>query len=175
MDKWIRRWTVPSASGGRPHTVAMDKEGNFGCDCLAWTRNTPRKDCKHIKGVKGGDYEQASASKAEYVLAMVQKPKYNEKTNQLFIPLLILPDTRLMEATIVYYMLKHGYTMQEIREIRHGIPKEWTKNAVIDHVETHGEAEYPPPPKRYFTEISAPKTKKKAPKKKSAAYLGKAR
>ena len=45
-------------------------------------------------------------------------------------------------ATICFHMLKHGYTMGEIREIRN-IPSSWTAKAIIDHVNYHGEAEYP--------------------------------
>ena len=143
-DKWVQRWKVPKSTGDGDWIVAVDVEGNWGCNCPKWKFTFPRKDCDHIKRVKGGEYDLPTMEKAEYRLAKVPKPKYDAKTNTLLVPLLALPDTRMMEATIVYYMLNHGYTMPEVRRIRHHIPKEWTKDAVIAHVEAHGEAEYPP-------------------------------
>jgi hypothetical protein len=82
-------------------------------------------------------------NKPMYVLAKVLKPKYEPEKNKLLVPLVAVPDTIMMEATICYYMIKHGYSMSEIREIRRHIPKQWTKEAVISHVERNGEAEYP--------------------------------
>ena len=53
-DKWVKRWTIPSSRGGL-HIVGQDAEGNYGCDCIGWTRHMPRRDCTHITQVKAGD------------------------------------------------------------------------------------------------------------------------
>jgi len=67
---------------------------------------------------------------------------FDEKNNRLLCPLIGIPDTNMMEATICFYLLKYGYSMGEIRELRH-IPREWSARAIMAHVERHGEAEYP--------------------------------
>lgn len=89
----------------------------------------------------GGGTQCHRSQRPQYVLAKVYKPKYKAETNQLLIPLIGAPDAHMMEATICFYMLKYGYSMGEIREIRN-IPHEWTAKAIISHVERHGEAEY---------------------------------
>ncbi len=81
-------------------------------------------------------------TKPEYHLANVRKPQFDEKNNRLLIPLVAIPDAHMMEATICYHMLKHGYSMSEIRELRH-LPANWTMQAINAYVEEHGEAEYP--------------------------------
>ncbi|MBV6343626.1 SWIM zinc finger family protein [Candidatus Magnetobacterium casensis] len=140
-DKWVNRWPVPRSDGKGNWIVAVDKDGNWGCSCPVWKFG--RKECKHIGAIKSGEYDVPATAKAEYRLAKVLKPKYDAGTNTLLVPLIAIPDTRMMEATIVYYMLNHGYSMAEIRQMRH-LPKEWTKDAVVDYVREHGEAEYPP-------------------------------
>ena len=45
------QWYV-SGSGNMPYTVSEAKDGNWSCSCMAWTRNHPREDCKHIMRVK---------------------------------------------------------------------------------------------------------------------------
>jgi len=140
-DKWIKRWEVPKSSGDGNWVVALDKDGNYGCSCPIW--KFKRQECHHIKQIKmNGGKEVALQEKPEYRLAKVNKPKLDEATNRLLIPLIAIPDSHMMEATICFYMLKHGYSMGEVRQIRH-IPHEWTARAVYAHVETHGEAEYP--------------------------------
>lgn len=50
MAKWIKKWKVNSSSSDRIYTVAIDKNGNYGCSCPAWKFR--RQECKHIKSVK---------------------------------------------------------------------------------------------------------------------------
>jgi len=143
-DKWIKKWEVESKSSGNIYVVAQDKDGNYGCSCPVW--KFKRQECKHIRQIKESNPEESvviTTEKPDYVLAKVLKPTYKKETNQLLIPLIELPDVRFMEATICYNLLMHGYTMKEIREIRHHIPNEWTKEKIINHIQIHGEAEYP--------------------------------
>ena len=58
------------------------------------------------------------------------------------IPLVKIGDPQMMEATICYYLFKHGYSWKEIKEIRGHIPHSWTMRDVLAHVEHYGEAEY---------------------------------
>ena len=45
------QWYV-SGSAAEPYIVSEAKDGNWSCSCMAWTRNHPREDCKHIMRVK---------------------------------------------------------------------------------------------------------------------------
>jgi len=140
--RWVKRWEVPKSSGDGNWIVAIDKDGNYGCSCPVW--KFKRQECHHIKQVKMGfGTEQARKERPEYVLACVNKPTLKADTNQLLCPLIGLPDTHLMEATICYYLLKYGYSMGEIRKMRGHIPRDWTATAIMNHIERHGEAEYP--------------------------------
>jgi len=53
LDLWYYRnqWYV-SGSAAEPYTVSEANDGNWSCSCMAWTRNHPREDCKHIMRVK---------------------------------------------------------------------------------------------------------------------------
>lgn len=139
-DKWVKRWKVPKSKGDGEWTVAQDKDGNYGCNCPIWRFS--RKECHHIKQIKANG-ANALQEKPKYILANVAKPKLIKETNELYIPLVAIPDAHMMEATICFYLLKYGYSMSEIRQIRR-IPKEWTAEAIQNHVQAHGEAEYPP-------------------------------
>lgn len=48
---WTDQWAV-QGSGNAPYIVSHKKDGEWQCSCPAWTRNTPREDCKHILKVK---------------------------------------------------------------------------------------------------------------------------
>ena len=140
MGKWVKRWKV-NGSNGNVWIVAQDQEGNYGCSCPVWKFR--RQECHHIKQVKMGlGVEAQKIEKPKYVLAKVLKPTYKKETNELLIPLVGIPDAMMMEATICYNLLKYGYSMREIREIRH-IPDKWTAKSIINYIKTHGEAEYP--------------------------------
>lgn len=137
---WTKKWKVPG-SNGNTWTVAVKASSEYGCSCPVW--KFKRQECHHIKLVKmGGGEEKVDRPKPEYILATVRKPTYEEKENQLLIPLVGVPDALMMEATICYYLLKYGYSMGEIREQRR-IPREWTGKAIVAHIEAHGETEYP--------------------------------
>ena len=138
----MKKWKVPSSSSDKEWTVAQDENGNYGCECPVWKFR--RQECHHIRQVKNGLATSLQIpTKPKYVLAKVLKPTFKAETNELLIPLVAIPDAHMMEATIIYTMLKHGYSMTEIREIRNHIPADWTMKAIIGYVEEHGEAEYP--------------------------------
>lgn len=137
-DRWIKRWKVPKSSGDGFWTVAVDKDGNYGCSCPVWKFR--RQECHHIILVKNGGGELKE--KPKYILAKVLKPVYNKQKNELLIPLIAIPDVCMMEATICFYLFKYGYSLSEVRQIRR-IPSDWTMKAIIGHIETKGEAVYP--------------------------------
>ena len=139
MVRWIRKWKVPSSSGNDEHTVAIDKNGEYGCSCPVWKFR--RLECHHIQSVKNGN--GTVKEKPEYRLAKVLKPMYDLKNNRLLVPLIAIPDAIMMEATICYYLFKYGYSLSEVKQLRGHLPPSWTKKAIMSHIERDGEAEYP--------------------------------
>jgi hypothetical protein len=140
-DRWLKRWKIPKSSGDGFWTVAIDKKGNYGCSCPVWIFH--RKECHHILAVKNnGGAQVIDKPKPQYVLAQVLKPIYKEEENKLFIPLIDIPDGMMMEVTICYTMLKHGYSWAEVKQIRR-LPGSWTKQAVLYYIQRNGEACYP--------------------------------
>jgi hypothetical protein len=56
-SQYKRQWAVDASPTTKtpnpnPYTVSEAKDGNWSCSCMAWTRNHPREDCKHIMRVK---------------------------------------------------------------------------------------------------------------------------
>jgi len=49
---WVKKWYVPSSSSGDTYTVGLRDDGEYQCGCIGWTRHMPRRDCKHIRGIK---------------------------------------------------------------------------------------------------------------------------
>jgi len=137
-DKWIKRFKVQSSSGNGDYIVAIDKEGNYGCSCPVW--KFKRLECHHIKQIKlfGGDKIETT-NKPEYVLAKVFEPKL--KDGKILCPLIPFGDID-MEATIDVFLMKYGYSFSEVRELRH-IPAQWTKSAILNHIEKYGMKKYP--------------------------------
>ncbi len=147
-DKWVQRFMVPG-SNGAVWTVGIDAEGGFGCSCPVW--KFKREECKHIREIKREvkdniDILEANlpreANKPNVVLAKVHKPELRD--GKLYIPLVPFGNVD-MAATIIYHMMKYGYTMREIRKIRGTCcPESWTAKAVLEHIKVYGEAQYPP-------------------------------
>ena len=53
-----RQWDVGSFTDStkKPYKVSERRDGRWECSCPAWTRHTPRTDCKHIVKVKKASY-----------------------------------------------------------------------------------------------------------------------
>ena len=47
---WVQKWNVESSTGDKVYRVALDKNGDWGCDCPAWKFR--RQECRHIRAVK---------------------------------------------------------------------------------------------------------------------------
>jgi hypothetical protein len=52
---YSRQWDVGSFTDQtkKPYKVSERRDGRWECSCPAWTRHTPRTDCKHIRKVQG--------------------------------------------------------------------------------------------------------------------------
>ena len=56
----LKQWSVPSASGGDPHKVALKaKDHTYICDCLGFRY---RQTCRHIDTVKAGKTKRIVAA-----------------------------------------------------------------------------------------------------------------
>lgn len=68
-DKWIKRWKVPKSNGDGSWTVAVDKDGNYGCSCPAWKfQRLPfaeRVACHHIIEIQGNGGKEVKAQTLE--------------------------------------------------------------------------------------------------------------
>jgi hypothetical protein len=53
-DIYARQWDVGSFTDPtkKPYKVSERRDGRWECSCPAWTRHTPRTDCKHIVKVQ---------------------------------------------------------------------------------------------------------------------------
>ena len=51
---YARQWDVGSFTDPtkKPYKVSERRDGRWECSCPAWTRHTPRTDCKHIVKVQ---------------------------------------------------------------------------------------------------------------------------
>ena len=49
-DIYARQWDVGSFTDPtkKPYKVSERRDGRWECSCPAWTRHTPRTECKHI-------------------------------------------------------------------------------------------------------------------------------
>jgi len=55
---YIRQWDVASftKSSQKPYKISERYDGRWECSCPAWTRHTPRTDCKHIIKVRKANH-----------------------------------------------------------------------------------------------------------------------
>ena len=141
MESKIKSWKVEGSHGDVWTVLYSPVTKEVSCDCPLFIYH--RYECHHIKLVRLNKFfDKLTKGKPRCVLAKVLQPKYNERVNQLFIPLIPLPDKFAMELTIIYNMLKYGYSMGEIRELRY-VPKHVIMANVIEHISIFGEAKYP--------------------------------
>ena len=137
-DRWAHRWKVPG-SDGHEWTVAQAHDGSYGCSCPIW--RFKRQECHHIAFVKAQHPDpDAPITRPEYVLAAVDAPRV--EGGKMLIPLVEIGNGE-QEATIFAFLLEHGYSMGEVREMRVHVPREWTAKAIRAYVAEHGPAVFP--------------------------------
>jgi len=123
----IRTWRVPSSSiSGKYWTVARDEEGQWTCECPHWF-NRMRDvggECHHIKRVRHGFVSR----RPPIIQCEVDSPQFDKKKFELQVPLATVDDMKA-EAAVIMFLLEYGYSMMEVRELRH-IPKVWTQEKI---------------------------------------------
>lgn len=137
MSKWVKKWRV-EGSNGNEYVVAQGKVGEFGCSCPAWIFR--RIECRHIKYIKKNNpranmIETIPIKKPEVGYYNIEHPEYDKEKNIIKCPLIrIEPFDLSLEVEIDVMMIENGYSLSEVREIRH-LPREWTKRAIYSHYE----------------------------------------
>lgn len=143
-----KRFVVPSEINPDKKYTVVFENNRWKCSCPGWVFHNHGKtgfECKHIRAVKDGDYdkENTGMEKPEIILAKVRQPTYIEEENKILLPLIPLNTLQVpVTATICHNLLKHGYSMAEIRE-RYHLPQDWTKQAITEHIEKYGEFVFP--------------------------------
>jgi hypothetical protein len=90
MIIYDRQWKVPSDSSDKIYTVSL-KDSVYSCSCPAWTRRTPRKNCKHINRVLAGWYDSETLKAAlEIIPAIVEQVSWSDTTTRRTLPASIL-------------------------------------------------------------------------------------
>jgi hypothetical protein len=61
---YARQWDVGSFTDPtkKPYKVSERRDGGWECSCPAWTRHTPRLDCKHIRSLQRAILAMPAAS-----------------------------------------------------------------------------------------------------------------
>lgn len=143
-DKWRKRWQIGKSTGDGYWTVAVDKDGNYGCSCPVWKFRRDR--CKHIQYVQANPTlkpnEQTIIKTPDLIPANVLQPVFDEKSNRILYPLVSFQEGPWMEATICWFIMEHGFSWTELKSRRRHIPNSWTKRAVYAYIEEHGPAQY---------------------------------
>jgi len=130
----VRMWRIPSSSiSGKTYSVAKDSEGRWICTCPHWIHRLwdTFGECHHIKRAKHG-YVKKRPGLLE---CDIGAPYFDEESFKLRLPRVALGDTT-MEVTIILFLLEHGFSMTEIRDLR-GVPKHWTVQKIEEFLEFH--------------------------------------
>jgi hypothetical protein len=142
-DRWVKRWKVESHSTtGKFYTVALDRNGEYGCSCPVWKFR--RKQCKHIREVKAGNYEPETMiefKEPEFVLANVPQVTLDpENQERCLVPLIPIGDTHF-QATVVHDLLCMGFSWKTCRN-RYHIAKRNRKGDIIYTIQQQGRRIY---------------------------------
>lgn len=135
MTATKQTWSVRSETQpDKTYTVTKDGDA-YSCSCPHWVYR--RQKCKHIFAVKD-ERVGFEPSPKPFVLANVGE--VTETDDEFLLPLIPL-DHRTTDvlATILYDLMCLGVSWGAARE-RYAdmIPREWSKLAVIEHVERKG-------------------------------------
>lgn len=140
--KYLKKWQIPSENDeNKTYTVSLTDKNTFACSCPVWIFR--RQECKHIARVKRAvenneDISEIKLNPLHIVFANVKEVTLKEN-NEVYVPLLPLSNAHTTHflATIIYDLLKLGFTFCSLAE-RYDLPKEWTKQKVINYVEARG-------------------------------------
>lgn len=147
--RWISQWQVSSESSADSYTVSLKLDQTYACACPRWKfAKAPKPDCKHIKSVRGGDFDPIGVeprNEPEFELAMISEVTpvlTNGVVTKVQVPLYPMGDTHF-QATLVFDCLKYGVRFQTLRD-RYDIAKRNSRNNLIGYVIENGRRIYGP-------------------------------
>jgi hypothetical protein len=134
--KWVKKWRVPRSKGDGTWVVSRADDESWGCSCPRWKFH--REQCHHILAVQ----QNPDAYDADHPKELPEIIPGNVEActvidGRCLHPLIPIPDNGTL-ATIVYDLLKMGYSFGRIKTRFEMIPRQWTAKAVLAHVEAYG-------------------------------------
>lgn len=136
-DKWVKRWKI-NGSNGNIWTVAIDKDGNYGCSCPIW--KFKREECHHILQVKqnGGSeikYRDASPGNVGEVTV---------RGDMVLYPLVPIGSNISIDlaATIIFDLQRANVNPQEIKDYKDKMFKNASMKQIISHIKEGGRLIY---------------------------------
>jgi hypothetical protein len=130
-DRWVKRWQI-EGSNGNTWTVAIDKEGGYGCSCPVW--KFKREECHHILQVKqngGKEIKQRTAMPGNVGQVTI------DGDNVLY-PLVPIPSGADLPATIIYDMMRANVSVDYIKNYAKRMFRRANLKQIKIHVEERG-------------------------------------
>jgi hypothetical protein len=130
-DKWVKRWKV-AGSNGNEWTVAIDKDGNYGCSCPVW--KFKREECHHIAQIKmnGGNEIKSREARPGNV------PEVVIDGDIVLYPLVPIPSGPDLPATIIYDMIRANVSLEQIKDYAKRMFRDASLKQIKAHVEERG-------------------------------------
>ena len=135
--KWVKKYEVPRSSGEGVWVVSQSETEEWGCGCPVWKFG--RNECKHIKAVKGGEYDEVEGPNASIVFANVREVK-KDKNGNVLVPLIPIDDTHFA-ATVYFDLYVAGVPWRQIKG-QYGLARKNTKKAILNYVRAKGRKIY---------------------------------
>ena len=135
---WIEKYEVPKSKGDGNWIVSKSDTEQWGCSCPVW--KFKRQECKHIRAVKDGTFENKNERIPKILLANVEQVSKEEET--ILLPLMPFGDTHF-EATLCYDLYAAGAPWWWVRK-RYRLARENNKEAITNYVRIHGRKTYGP-------------------------------
>jgi hypothetical protein len=135
-DRWVKRWKVPG-SNGNTWTVAIDKEGNYGCSCPRW--KFKREQCHHVEDVKaGGGTLQGGDPVKQREAIPGNVAEVTIDGDRVLYPLVPFGGGPDLPATIVYDLIRANVSSEKVRDYATSMFRGASLKQIKAHVEAKG-------------------------------------
>ena len=132
--EWVKRWKI-RGSNSDFYTVAVDKDGNWGCSCPVWKFR--RQECKHIVSVKNNPNWQESGQVKYREAIPANVGQVTIKGDTVLYPLVPFGNTHLA-ATILYDLQRAGVNPSKILDYKEKMFRGETYQRIFDYVKQNG-------------------------------------
>lgn len=135
MGRWVKKWKIPG-SKGNVWTVAIDKDGNYGCSCPLW--KFKRIQCHHIEAVKAGRGDEVK----EPEIGFAHVREVTLRNGKILVPLTPIGDTHFA-ATIAFDLMRLGVPSGTIKRYNE-IAERNSMKKIREYIEARGRRIYGP-------------------------------